>query len=105
MLWYLLGQALSFDRMNELSGYLFSRGFEVYPHQRCVSFVGKGKQVQVFPDRIGFVFTGEGMTSQQGSAFLREIYQKLPGFDRLDEDQPGEIEQMCAQFPFLHELR
>lgn len=105
MLWYVLEQPLSLDRMNRLSGYLFHQGLEVYPHERCVSFVGKGIQIQVFPSKVGFVFTGESVTSQNGSVLLREMYQQIPGFERLDEDQPGEIERMCARFPYLHELR
>ncbi|MSS74916.1 hypothetical protein EXS73_01745 [Candidatus Pacearchaeota archaeon] len=105
MLWYRLSRNMPADIFNDLTGYFFQHGLDLVPHEKHTSFVGKGANVRVFPQKIGFVFTGNACTSGLGSRLLREVYQKVPAFERLDEDQPGEIEELRRQFPFLYELR
>ncbi len=105
MLWYMLRENISAEHFNDLTGFLFGQGLDLVSHERYTSFVGKGSSVRVCSDKIGFVFTGKALPSGFGSFLLRGVYNHLPAFERLDEDQPGEIEHFRAQFPFLYELQ
>ena len=95
---------MSPDQFNDLTGYLFRQDLDLVLRETHSSFIGKGASVAVFPQKIGFVFTGRAIP-HFGATLLRGVYPHVPGFERLDEDVPGTIEELCTQFPFLHELR